>query len=57
MSKVKYEETFGLWGYQDEKGSFIDDCIGVKFMPMCPKCNEPTYNQEKCPFCRRKIRV
>lgn len=24
-------------------------------MPMCPRCKEPTYSKDECPFCGQKI--
>ena len=39
--KPKYEEFYGIQG--------------IYTMPMCPKCNEPTYSKEKCPFCGQEI--
>lgn len=39
--EVKYEETYGI--------------NGVELYPMCPKCNEPTYSMDICPFCKTKL--
>lgn len=55
MSKVIYEQVYGLWGYEDENGNLIDNGIGVKGMPICPKCKEPTYNENRCPFCNEPL--
>ena len=41
MSKVIWEETYGI--------------NGIEEFPMCPKCNEPTYSKEKCPFCGEEL--
>ena len=45
MGKVIFEETYGIW----------EDGVGIKGVPMCPKCKEPTYNEENCPFCGEKL--
>ena len=49
MSKVIYEETYGLW--TNKNGQYF----GTKSFPMCPKCKEPTYNEDKCPFCGEEL--
>ena len=41
--KPKQEEFYGIQG--------------IYTMPMCPKCNEPTYSEEKCPFCGQELEV
>ena len=46
MSKVEYTDVYGLWG---DKGE------GSVKMPICPKCKQPTYNQDICPFCDEKL--
>lgn len=39
--KPKYEKYYGTQG--------------IYIMPMCPKCNEPLYEPEKCVFCGQEI--
>ncbi len=55
MSKVIYEEFYGIWGETDENGNMIEKNMGVKGMPICPKCKEPTYNEDICPFCKEPL--
>ena len=45
MSKVVYEETYGIWNGKEE----------IQEFPMCPKCNEPTYGEDNCPFCGEEL--
>ena len=45
MSKVEYEEVYGLWGGKE----------GTAKMPICPKCKQPTYNEDICPFCKEEL--
>lgn len=45
MSKVVYEDSYGIWR----------DGLGTAQIPVCPKCKEPTYNEDICPFCREKL--
>lgn len=47
MSKVIYEEYYGIWSGDTREGT--------QAMPMCPKCKEPTYSKDKCPFCGEEL--
>jgi len=47
MSKVNYEESYGIWDGDTKEG--------IRMFPMCPKCNEPTYSDDKCPFCGEEL--
>lgn len=46
MSKIIYQEIYGIWGKEGE---------GIKEIPVCPRCNEPTYGDDKCPFCGEEL--
>ena len=56
MSKVIYEDVYGLWGELNSDGNMLEKNIGVRGMPMCPKCKEPTYNEKVCPFCGEELK-
>ena len=43
--KVIYEESYGIWNGEE----------GIQYMPMCPKCKNPTYDLDECPFCGEKL--
>lgn len=55
MSKVMYENVYGLWGQLNDDGNIVEGNAGFRGMPICPKCKEPTYNEDKCPFCGAEL--